>query len=101
VITVRFPNGQAIRYNHLTWCSRENDGSVLLKKEQSSGWSVMVPRECIIEFTQPCSVSNPLLSPKESIDLVIDHIREMDAAKLRQLKTLLEDFNRHTFRWKE
>lgn len=101
MITVRFPNGQAIRYNNLTWVHWQADGTALLKKDEKSPWYVHVPRECIIEFISPCSVSNPLLSPQESIDMVVANVREMPAGKLRELKTLLEKFNRHTYRWSE
>ena len=101
MITLRFPNGQAIRYNDLHSVHWQSDGTALLKRDKDSGWSVHVPRECVIEFCLPYSVSNPLLSSQESIDMVIANVRAMNAGKLRELKTLLEKFNRHTCRWKE
>lgn len=101
MITIRFPNGQAVRYNDLHYVHWQGDGTALLKKDKDSGWSVCVPRECLIEFMMPCSVSNPLLSPAESIDMVIANIRTMSSAKLHNLKTLLEAFNRKTYRWRE
>lgn len=100
-VTVRFPNGQALRYNDLYFVVWNSDGTALLKAKETGGWSVHVPRECVIEFCRPCSVSNPLLSPAESIDICIANIRDFPVTKLRDLKTALEKFNRHTFRWKE
>lgn len=100
MITVRFPNGQAVRYNNLNWVQWEDDGTALLKKDKDAGWSVSAPRECLIEFTLPSSVSNPLLSPEESIDICIANIRSFSAYKLGRLKILLQKFNRHTSTWK-
>lgn len=100
-ITVRFPNGQAVRYNNLSWVTWNNDGSAVLKENKDSGWSVYAPKDCLIEFIRPCSISNPLLSPAESIDICIANIRSFDVSKLKQLKMLLEKFNRHTYRWSE
>lgn len=100
-ITVRFPNGQAIRYNDLSWVTWNDDGTALLSREKNGAWSVHVPREAIIEFLSPCSVSNPLISPAESIDIVLANLKTYSGSKLAMLKARLADFNRLTYRWKD
>jgi hypothetical protein len=99
-ITIRFPNGQAIRYNTLGYYVQQADGYVLLKKTDTSGWSVRVPRECVIESMDPCEVSNPLTDKEKALDILIKGIRGVrDLYKLADLKRALQQFNATTKTW--
>lgn len=100
-ITVRFPNGQAVRYNDLSYVAWQNDGTALLQREKNSGWSVHVPKNALIELCRPCSVSNPLLSPEESIDIVLANLRSYPTGKLNELKAKLAKFDRRTYQWRD
>jgi len=48
VITVRFPNGQAVQYNTANYVYRRRRYSDLLTKEDGE-WVAQVPNDCIIE----------------------------------------------------
>lgn len=59
MITVRFPNGQAIQYNSANYVRRREHYSDLLTKQDGS-WVAQVPNSCVIELVIPCPVYNPL-----------------------------------------
>jgi hypothetical protein len=100
-ITVRFPNGQAVLYNDAHWIVWLGERGAALYTAQDGHILARVMGDAIVEFVRPCSVSNPLISPAESIDICIEHIRSFPEPKLAQLKRLLQKFNRKTCRWKE
>lgn len=59
MITVRFPNGQAVQYNAATHVARYSENSDLFI-EQGGQWIAYVPNTCMIEVVAPCRVYNAL-----------------------------------------
>ena len=59
MMTVRFPNGQAVQYNDATFCNRSREYSDLWTKEGGT-WIAQIPNTCIIENKPACRVYNPL-----------------------------------------
>jgi hypothetical protein len=61
MVTVRFPSGFSVQYNSLSqirWDETGSGGAMLFGTKpdgtRNAGWSVHVPKECIVEFIQPC-----------------------------------------------
>ena len=70
VITVRFPSGFSVQYNSLNklvWDQDGRGGAMLYGSKpdgtRAVGWSVHVPADCLIEFTQPCRTYSAAGSP--------------------------------------
>ena len=59
MMTIRFPNGQAVQYNGANYVHRFSDYSDLYEKKDGK-WIAQVPNTCIIEVVTPCRVYNPL-----------------------------------------
>jgi hypothetical protein len=64
MMTVRFPNGQAVQYNDAYFIQWGTDAHNLYNKNHNAGGSLIarVPRECIVEWIKPCRVYNPIAS---------------------------------------
>lgn len=86
IFTVRFPSGFSLQYNDLTSLTWGVDGSALLKKDAESGWSVSVPKDCIIEFVRPCAMYNAA----KPNDEVVAQIAQLE----RQVKSLTNAINK-------
>src|SRR3569832_2439685 len=55
MMTVRFPNGQAVQYNTATYVLRKDGFSDLYTKKDGT-WIAQVPNTCIIESVSACRV---------------------------------------------
>lgn len=55
MMTVRFPNGQAVQYNTATYVVRSERYSDLYTKKDGS-WIAQVPNTCLIEVVTSCRV---------------------------------------------
>jgi hypothetical protein len=66
MITVRFPNGCAVEYNNATFGQVDSGWMKLLTKE---GGNVIarVPPSCVIEYSSPCKVFNPLTTGPDEV----------------------------------
>jgi hypothetical protein len=67
MMTVRFPNGQAVQYNNAMWLEREETGWVL--KESKAGAFiafVQASAGAIVEFRGPCRVYDGIKSDQLS-----------------------------------
>lgn len=103
MIRVRFPNGQVVQYNdagYLVW----GEMYTTLQEKENGRKIAFIPNTsgAIIEFVQPCSVSNPLqpLTNRENLEAFVSGIEKCEhTALLAQLKAKLSKFNRKTFRW--
>jgi len=60
MITVRFPNGQAVQYNDGTYVEHYGNFQRITTKKGGDPIAV-VPYDCIIEFVTPCVSTIPLL----------------------------------------
>ncbi len=60
MITVRFPNGQAVQYNNGHYVERAATCHIIRTSERGALIAI-APREAIIEWTTPCRVYNPLV----------------------------------------
>lgn len=58
MITVRFPNGQAVQYNTATYVTRSQFGYSDLYTKENDAWIAQVPNTCLIEIVSPCRVYN-------------------------------------------
>ncbi len=81
MITVRFPNGQAVQYNdaHFVDWSYTTMARILTKEGGRIMALIPLPTNAIIEFTSPCCVYNPLT------DTTNEQLRAM-AKELRAIK---------------
>lgn len=59
MMTVRFPNGQAVQYNTANYASRWATYTDLYTKKDG-GWIAQVPNTCIIEVSPACHVYDAL-----------------------------------------
>ena len=59
MMTVRFPNGQAIQYNTANYANRHSEYSDLYESDGGK-WIAQIPNSCIIESVFACRVYNPL-----------------------------------------
>lgn len=91
MITVRFPSGFSVQYNTLNrivW-ARDNSGSAHLYGSKADGticdgWSVTVPRECVIELIQPCRTYNAS-GPGEDLKAEVAALRKEIRALARRV----------------
>ena len=56
MLTVRFPNGQAVQYNTAQYVKRSANGYCDLYTKKDGVWIAQVPVGCIIENVRACSV---------------------------------------------
>jgi len=85
MITVRFPNGQAVQYNNGHFL--ETWGDMVTVKDKKDGCLIAeVPKTCIIEWVTPCRVYNPLSKvPNEELVSLKKEIQSMKR-KLYRMK---------------
>jgi len=58
MMTVRFPNGQAVQYNSAGFVDRSTNYSDLYTKDPKTGgkWLAQIPHTCLIENVPACRV---------------------------------------------
>jgi hypothetical protein len=88
MMTVRFPNGQAVQYNTAGFCLYRNNGQKALytsaKKEQ---WIATVPADCIVENVTASRVYNATGVLPMRVD-----VTPIDCAEIaRHVKRLLDN----------
>lgn len=104
MITVRFPNGQAIQYNDASYCTRSVNGYSDLYTKKDGTWIAQVPNTALIESVRPCSITNPVareMTPESALALVTEHLRTLPGHKVRDLKVALRAFNARSRTWRE
>ena len=69
MMTVRFPNGQAVHYNTATYATRRSEFTDLYT-EEGGDWVAQVPNSCIIEMVPACCVYNALDESRMASDLL-------------------------------
>ena len=85
MMTVRFPNGQAVQYNGAYFLQR-GDRYALLYTKKDGNFIAQVPNECIIEFVNPCRVYNPLASvSNEALETLTKEVKALKR-KLYRMK---------------
>lgn len=84
MMTVRFPNGQAIQYNDARHVNRHNEFTDLYTCEDGR-WIAQVPNSCIIEGAIPCQVYNPLAEHGENLEKEITLLRKQLRKLSREL----------------
>jgi hypothetical protein len=65
MLTVRFPNGMAVRYNSACFCVWGSTYHTLCTHE-GGAWVATVPTDAIIEAVSPCRVYNALTEHEET-----------------------------------
>jgi len=110
MITVRFPNGQAVTYGTATcvkWVDHECGLYRTIQDRDANQWIVWIPSTAgaVIEFVHPRTVSIPnTLLPDEAMNLILRKGRGFSwhqRQKLADVKKMLEGLNRQTLRWKK
>ena len=105
-ITVRYPNGQAIRYNnadYIEWGGPTDPVAVKLRAGGEKGSHVafvMANSGAVLEFVNPCEVSNPTTDKNKAIEIVLKDLRAIDPWRLADLKRELQQFNAKNLEWK-
>jgi hypothetical protein len=61
MLTVRFPNGQAVQYN-AGWFVKHYDNYYTIFDKEGGSLQAVVPNDCIIEWVPACRVYNPIES---------------------------------------
>lgn len=83
MMTVRFPNGQAIQYNNAKYVERSEVYTDIYDKKGGI-WIAQVPNSCVIEAVTACRVYNPIVQVKsEHLDAVNKELRSIKR-KLKQ-----------------
>jgi hypothetical protein len=102
MLTVRFSDGFSIQYNDADLVTHTPTHHTLWRKrsETERDWIANVPLSCVVEGSRPCSISNPIRVPSDTLQWVIDNLRELNVYKLAALKRALADFNIQKKRWK-
>ena len=85
MITVRFPTGFSIQYNEMNHIKWGTDCAHLYKNSTATGWSVTVPKECVIEFVAPCRTYNPITTDSDKVQAEV----QLLAKEVRSLKRKL------------
>ena len=78
MMTVRFPNGQALQYNDAMNLAHGNNEEYILRKKKGGDAIAFIQASAgaIVEFVQPCRVYNPLNnSDNEKIEQLTKEIR--------------------------
>lgn len=86
MITVRFPNGQAVQYNDGNYVSRSERYSDIYTRKDGK-WIAQIPNTCIIEVVPACRVYNPV--DKHSLDILFK-ISDLE----RQIKLLRKELKK-------
>jgi len=85
MMTVRFPNGQAVQYNTANYLIRRAQGCTSLYEKEGGRWVAQVPNSCIIEAMPACRVYDGMHSdPPQQLDRLEKELR----AVKRQLAKL-------------
>jgi hypothetical protein len=107
VITVRFPNGQAVTYNDACFLRHGEDLWTLFTADPAKGGKtvalIQTGAGVLVEFVKPCSVVNGLTST-DNLDALaerlIRNLRNVPTSRLKRLKLALREFNAKTWRWR-
>ncbi len=104
MLTVRFPNGQAIQYNTATYVTY-TDTQARLWTRKDGEWvaTVFISSGAVIESQKACRVYNPITQTGDMIGWLMDNMRRLswsELGKLAELKVALKDFNAQHRRWK-
>lgn len=104
MMTVRFPNGQAVTYNDahfiehspVTWRLMDKEGGRCLAIIQASAG-------VIVDLVRPCKVENSaqVQTLESAARMVVGNLRDIPGSIAANLKLQLESFNRQTRRWKK
>jgi hypothetical protein len=107
MITVRYPNGQAVTYNTGWYLIRDGVGWHIYDKDPATGGSlqasIQLSAGCIVEWTPACRVENAALTVESAAQLLAKHPRELrnlSGGVLSDLKRALHDFNAKRWTWK-
>lgn len=104
MMTVRFPNGQAITYNNGGFLQYTPDFWEIYTASPSKGghWiaSIQARAGAIVETSPPCQVKGLEFSLLQAFEKVQTELWELPAYKLKTLKNALTKFNTKTEKWR-
>ena len=104
MMTVRFPNGQAVTYNNARQLKYTEGAWHLYSDHAMTKWivSIQLSSGCIIESVSPCRVENStqIQTLESAANMVLENIRYVPPRIANKIKAELESFNRQTWKWK-
>jgi len=79
MITVRYPNGQAIQYNEANYLSHKSGETWVLRESSDGEFIAFIQASAgvIVEFVRPCRVSNPLMESESKLNALAKEIRSL------------------------
>lgn len=104
MLTVRFPNGQAITYNNANQVFTDAASWDLYTDAQKTKWiaSLAPSSGVILEATKPCRIENSaaIQTLESAANMVLENIHEVRGSQLAALKEKLTRFNRQSRQWR-
>lgn|SRR5574341_1131304 len=111
MIRIRFPNGQAIKYNNANGFNVRTDGAIEITQRANGQvyWYAVLPPHCpaLIEGADACAVNNPIteLTVEKALEMVLSNLRSINGYsnlnRLSLIKTKLRDFDARSRCWKK
>jgi hypothetical protein len=105
MLTVRFPNGQAVTYNDANFC-RYTEHTFNLWTKEGGTWIATITYEsgAIIEAVPPCKVENPIaaMTLKVACEMVLASARNAnyrESILLADVKKMLRKFHGQRHVW--
>ncbi len=104
MLTVRFPNGQAVTYKHANYLDYSGSGWELYTKA-GGDWIVSIQESAgaIIETEEPCKIENPTIAMTEGVALrMVGRMVEngtCPGAEATQMKAALRHFDARSWSW--
>ena len=104
MMTVRFPNGQAVTYNRADYLDYSGDNWELYT-EKDGEWiaSIQVSAGAIIEVEPPCKIENPTIAMTEgtALRMVARMLKDgtCPGAEAVEMKAALRGFDARSWAW--
>jgi hypothetical protein len=103
MMTVRFPNGQAVTYNDACVLAYEDHAWLIYGVRKKWIASLQLSAGAIVEAVRPCSITNPVqnITKESAIKMVLKMIEDREEISgLADIKRGLKDYNMQTCEWR-
>lgn len=107
MITVRYPGGFSVQYNDANYSEPQLDGSIKVMRKDEAGRlyiraHVMASAGALIELFQPCRTYDANeTDDTKLVNVLMERLRGLSGARLRQLKRALAGFDAKRERWRD
>lgn len=103
---LRYPNGQAVTYNHARYVTYRERVMILYTKTEGGDVVAIIPYEsgAVVEFVEACKVENPVMGLTDEAALVrvlanLRDYRGLNKERIAELKRELTWFNAKKMAW--